>query len=277
MKPTHLLTAAAVFSASTLAIAQQSDKLPSLTPPRAPSADQLTKEPAANLGQKLEQLGSQAADEKTATEVRDTLAKIINDAVTPDRFLPMVSHLTTPDRTRIGDMQREKFDNLNKVIAQLRSDFQEKYSQQFNFRPEYFKDAEINFGPDKGVVSVSLSNFEKNPAVNNSVNTSPADVLPSPLMTTDAKGDSIPLKTGLSVIGGPTLILLNESHATLNVWKLNIPNEISGPQFRDTLKNHLQKVADQKTTWSEDPTATYRAVATPVFQALQDSSLATEK
>ena len=283
MKATSILTAVAILSAASLSLAQQSDKVPSLAPPRAPTADQLAKDAAQapasnlgkspNLGQKLEQLGSQTADEKTAGEIRDTLAQVVNDALSEDKFAALTAHLSAADRQHIGDIRREKFIELNKTISQVRSAFEEKYHQEFHFKPEFLKDAEVNLGPAKDVISVSLSNLEKNPAVN----ISPADTPSSPLMTTDKNGNDIPAQTGLSVVGGPTVVLVNESKMSPHAWKLDIPNEITGPQLRDTLKNHLQRVADQKTTWSEDPAATYRAVATQVFQALQDSSLATEQ
>jgi hypothetical protein len=261
-----------------------------IPPAGSPTAQSLANDaansPQSNLGekptmgQKLEQLGRQQADEKSATEVRQTLTTMVNDALTPGKFSDLLDHLAANDRRRIGAMQGVNFEELNKTLAQFRNDFKQKYQQDFQFKAEYLDKAEINMGTTKDAVTASLSNLEKTPAVNPAPGAGARGAgLPSPLKTGETPGRDVASKTGLSVVSGPALVLVNEARqgGAEAAWKLDIPNEITGPQLRDTLRNHLQKIEDQKSMWSADKAATYRAVATEVFSALEDSSLATER
>jgi hypothetical protein len=268
--------AAALLLAAALPLplfAQQtpSDKLPNPTPLQ-------TAPPTPNTGDKLQQLGSQSADEQTTADVRTALAAIINTALTENKFQDLTARLAHPDRTRLADNPQDKPDDLNKAIARFRQDFRAKYNQDFELKPDQLKDAAITMGLDKNSVSVNLSDLEKNPAVN----PAPASAIPSPAKPLGDTAKNIPADTGQSVVPGPTVALVREGRSASGLsdaalWKVNIPNEISPRQIQQNLVRHLSKLNDQKTTWSTDANATSRAAAAQVIQALTDAALASDQ
>ncbi len=154
-------------------------------------------------------LGTQVADPKTASDVDGVLAEVVNESLTGGRFPVLLQHLAKPDRDRIGALDGEKFDDLNKAISDFRAEFKSRYHQEFNFTPDLLKDAAVNFGRDKNLVTVSLSNLEKNSAV------SPAPAVDG-LAIKNANTQDIPNRTGLSVNSGPNVDLINEAPATRN-------------------------------------------------------------
>ena len=90
-----LLAVAALAGMTGLTLGQAANSIPG-TPPALTAdklAEQAAKDPASNLGTKLEQLGSQPADPKTADEVRETLAQLLNDGL---------GHRTIPLRVDVG-------------------------------------------------------------------------------------------------------------------------------------------------------------------------------
>jgi hypothetical protein len=108
-------------------------------------------------GDRLQQVGSTIADEKIVRDVQVLLSKVGNDGLTENSFAGLVSHLSKADRDRIGDFKNQKIDDLNRAISQFRADFKAKYHQDFDLRPEHFKDAMVYGGQDKNSATVSLS------------------------------------------------------------------------------------------------------------------------
>jgi len=265
MKTMHLLIIATVIaSVPTLGLAQRSDKVPVKPSDLPPNNATLAKDAAA--GEKLQQLGSQLADAKTSSEVRDALVQMVNAATTENGFVDLMGRIAKQDRDRVGDVRTENLDDLHKVIRQFRDDFRARYHQEFSLKPEHLKDANVNLGTVKDSVTVSLSDLEKNPAVPPAPGTGD---LPTPLKTNDGMSKDIPAHTGLSMVSGPTINLIREgSSATatdMNAWKVNIPNEITAKQLKQNLTMHLRKLDDQKSTWSDDANSTSRAVAAQVL------------
>jgi hypothetical protein len=245
--------------------------LSGVTTPLLGQVKELTKVP--HSGETLEQLGSRQPDAKTGSEVRESLAGLVNEALTANKFPDLVAHLARPDRTRIGPMPRENYDNLNKAITQLRQDFQAKYHRELVFTPEMIEGADITLGTDKNTVTFSLQDLAVDKRGENAARAtgSPSGV---------ESGNTIPKKTGLSTVSGPTVAMINEAGNVTGgaaAWKADIPNEISGRQLKETLTRHLQKVDDQKAAWADDPKATYHAAASAVLQALTDATLAVDQ
>jgi hypothetical protein len=90
-----------------------------------------------------------------------------------------------------------------------------------------------------------------------------------------------PAKAGLNDVSGPSVNLVNDGRCTATgdpaLWKVNVAPETTAAQLKQNLARHVQKLADQKSTWSDDPNATARAAASQIFQALGDSTLAADK
>jgi hypothetical protein len=212
-------------------------------------------------GEKLEQLGSRQVDAKTSSAVREAVADLVNSAVTAGKFPAVVGHLTKADRERIGDMPRENYAEINKVIEQFRADYKNKYKEDFAFKADDLKGADINFGVNQKAVTVALADLAHKPAGANA----PA--------TAQAMAKDI----GISVVSGPTITLLNEAIDVQDAWQVDIPNEITGKQLKGTLTRHLKKLDDQKSVWPEDAGAMHNEVAMEILQALTDTSMAVDE
>jgi len=245
MKPVALFAVIALCgSGSLVLVAQQNSKAP--------------------LGaEKLEQLGSRQVDAKTAADVRDGLADLITNAMTTGKFPAVVAHLTKADRERIGDMPRENYDELNKVIEQFRADFKTKYREDFSFKADDLKSAEINFGVNQKAVTVSLAELHNAPLGPRA----------------PATAQAMAKEAGISVVAGPSITLVNEALDATQAdgWKADIPNEITGKQLKATLTQHLKKLNDEKSVWPDDVSAMHNQVAMEIMQALTDTSMATEE
>jgi hypothetical protein len=288
MKTTHLLLAAVITASPAILPAQD---LPNLVPvPSTPSvpprSDKIQVNPSEAVvkpnitpaaGEKLQQLGSQLADATTSMQARDALVQIVNAATTQNGFVDLVGHLARQDRDRLGDVRRENLDELHKTIAQFREDFRAKYHQEFSLRPEHLKDATVNMGADRNALTVTLSELEKHPAVSPTGD----DRISSPAKPAGDLNKNVAAQTGLGMVSGPVLNLINEGGAggssAASQWKVNIPNEISAKQLRENLSLHLKKLDDQKSTWSDDANVTIRAAAAQVLRSLNDATLASDQ
>jgi hypothetical protein len=265
----HVATALMAASLSAAALAQVSDKLPT-NPGHSPAP---LPAPAS-----LQQLGAQTADGKTAVEVRLTLTHLVNAGFTEGRFHDLLMDLARQDRDRIGDLPGEQYAELNKAIALFRQDFRAKYKQEFELRPEHLKDAQVNIGPNADSVTVLLSDLEKNPAVK----PLPAEPAVAPVAVKPG-GELVPGKDAVkdaaqSVVAGPTIHLVREGKSgDAGIWKVTIPNQITGKQLKENLTLQITKLEDQKSVWTDDPNATARAAATAVLRALNDSTLASDQ
>jgi len=224
---------------------------------------QAAKNPAPDVAVTLP---PQPADEKTASDVREIMARAVNNALTPGKFTVLVDLLAKPNRDKLQENPSDKpdpGDKLNRIIAQFRTDFHDKYHEDFDFRAEFLKQVPVRMGPNAKTLTVPLED------------TKPAG------KSTEAPPTTMPSTAPLA--SGPTLILVNEGQGGANgrpegaLWRINIPNEISAKQLKDNLTRHLQKLDDAKSTWDKDPNMTARAAASEIFQALTDSSLATDE
>jgi hypothetical protein len=226
---------------------------------------------AESTGEKLQQLGSQLADAQSTAEARAALVEVVNAATRENGFVDLVGHLSAQDRTRFGDIRREKLEDLHSSIAAFRDSFRAKYQQDFLLKPEHLSNTSVTLGADKKALTVSLSELEKHPAVPLKT---PGEVSP---IKPDDPAKNIPASTGLSMVPGPTTNLIKEAGTAASPWKVNIPNEISARQLKENLSRHLRKLDDLKTTWSDDPNVTTRAAAAHVLQALNDATLASDQ
>src|SRR4051812_46487250 len=82
-------------------------------------------------------LPPQPVDEKTAGDVREIMARVVNTALTPGKFAAMVDLLAKPNRDKLLENPSDKpdaappGDKLNRIITQFRTDFHDKYHEDF--------------------------------------------------------------------------------------------------------------------------------------------------
>ena len=107
-----------------------------------------------------EMAGNTQADAATQREARNTLAKVINDGVTADKFDNLRGFLAKDDKDRLADMKTTKVDDLNVAINQFRADFKNKYNQEFDIQGDHLSNAMVLAGQDKKSATVTLSNAD---------------------------------------------------------------------------------------------------------------------
>lgn len=142
----------------------------------------------------------QQADASTQREVRSTLAKVVNDAVSTNHFDNLNGYLAKSDKDRLSDMKKMNVDDLNNAINQFRADFKSKYNQDFDIQGDHFKDAMIQSGQDKKSATATLANADlSNAGSLNSTNTTVTQnyttpnnsTPPQPGMTNGAPADRV--------------------------------------------------------------------------------------
>jgi len=143
----------------------------------------------------------QQADASTQREIRSTLAKVVNDALSTNHFDNLNGYLAKPDKDRLADMKKMNVDDLNNAINQFRADFKNKYNQDFDIQSDHFNDAIIQAGQDKKSATVSLANADLSNAGSNNLNstnstvtqtyTTPNSTPPQPGMTNGAPADRV--------------------------------------------------------------------------------------
>ncbi len=116
----------------------------------------------------MQQVGGQIADESTAKSVRNTLAKVVNDALSPKYFPTVTSYLSKADKERFGDVKSLNQDELNNAINQFRQDFKNKYNQDFDISSDQLKNALVYAGQDKNAATVTFARPNLNGASSNS-------------------------------------------------------------------------------------------------------------
>ncbi|MGN6370885.1 MAG: hypothetical protein ACTHN5_21740 [Phycisphaerae bacterium] len=122
---------------------------------------------ANNNMQTQSQMAGQQADQSTQREVRSTLAKVVNDAVSTNHFDNLNGYLAKSDKDRLSDMKKTDVNDLNSAINQFRADFKNKYNQDFDIQSEHFNDALIQAGQDKKSASVMIPNADLDAAGSN--------------------------------------------------------------------------------------------------------------
>jgi hypothetical protein len=225
-----------------------------------------------NVGDKLQDIGASQADETTATAARVLLAKAVNDGLTEGRFMNLVENLAKSDRERVGDFKHPKMEDLNKAIAQFRMDFKAKYNQDFEIRPEHFRDAIVYAGRDKDSATVALPALHFDRAAESSKVATPLDEKVAGKKLEDKK-----LAVGEPKGGSSLTVNLQNEGTARGSWRINIPNEITGEQLKGNLIKHIQMLDDQKAMWPADAVEAYHAAAYHVLQAMYDSALASDR
>ena len=158
---------------------------------------------AVNNSTNVDMQAGQQADASTQREVRSTLAKVVNDAVSTNHFDNLNGYLSKSAKDRLVDMKKMNADDLNAAINQFRADFKNKYNQDFDIQSEHFNDAIIAAGQDKKSATATLANADLANAGSNNLNGTitstntqtnttytPAD-RPQPGMTNGAPADRV--------------------------------------------------------------------------------------
>jgi hypothetical protein len=159
---TYMLAAAIAVSGTSLFAADATD-----TGGVNSAAAQLDRS-ADRAGDRLQRMGSTQADEATSREARMALARLVNDALTPDHFNNLTRTLAQSDQDRFSKSSNVTTDDLDRVIRQFRQDFRAKYGQEFDAKAEAFNDTLVYGGQDNKSVTVAVNDIAAGHAALNS-------------------------------------------------------------------------------------------------------------
>jgi hypothetical protein len=214
--------------------------------------------------------------------VNTMLAQVTNAALTKGGFDDVVERFNDADRNRIGGWfkdknNKEKLDVLDGRIAQFQKDWKAKYGQDFHimkddvvFSGPTFTVARGEIGTDAQVAGKQLPPGEK-------VTTEDAK-----RAARDTSGDT-KLDRNLEKGRNVAVVNVTESHGLPelkvplihelpDLWKIDVPDSVTGQKLYDNLLNHLTMADEQKDQWPADVNEAYRTVAHHVLMAVLDVS-----
>jgi len=223
-----------------------------------------------------------AHDTKTRWEdvrIHTMLGQVTNAALTKGGFDDMIERFNDADRNRLGSWakdknNKEKLDVLDGRIAQFQGDWKAKYGHDFKIHkddvvfgnPAIFTYAQGEIGKDAQLAG------EKLPPAQN--------VTPDNLGKKDVQGNTAAdrnLEKGRNVAyvtvaqshGMPEL-KVPLIHELPDMWKIDVPDSVTGQMLYDNLLKHLTMANEMKDKWSADENDAYRAVSHHVLMAIMN-------
>jgi len=251
---------------------------------------------------KVDNGNNPAAAAPDADDIRKTMAKVSEDAVTKDDFHKLTKNLVDADYDRVKNFKpADNFATLNGRIDQFNKDWKAKYNEDFGFsshRNDVLNDSfarivqgeigEARTAGGKEVPSAEPQNVKggtpqdlKKSGVNqpdaNSEKTFGGDTKREPgrnIATVVIKGFA---QAQAKVEPGQPITAKMETqkelaipmiHELPDTWKIDIPDNIGGQQLYDNLLKHLTMVDEDRANWPADKNEAYRTVTRHLMQAM---------
>jgi hypothetical protein len=240
-----------------------------------------------------------------ADDIRKTMAKVAEDAVTKDDFKKLAKNLVDADYDRVKDFKSaDNFATLNGRIDQFNKDWKAKYNEDFGFshrRNDVLNDSfaqiiqgeigeartaggkEMPSAEPQNVKGGTPKDLEKS-GVNqpdaNSNKTFGGETNREPgrnVATVIIKGSA---QAQAKVEPGQPITAKMETQKELNVamihempdsWKIDIPDSIDGQKLYDNLLKHLTMVDEDHANWPADKNEAYRLVTRHIMEAMVDT------
>ena len=213
--------------------------------------------------------------------INTMLAQVTNASLTKGGFNDVVERFNDADRNRIGSFwkdknNKEKIDVLDGRIAQFQKDWKAKYGQDFHIMKDdvvfggtpTFTIARGEIGTDAQLAGKQLpagdkvtSSDVKDAAKDHSGNTKLDQNL--------EKGRNVAVVTVAESHGLPEL-KVPLIHELPDLWKIDVPDNVTGQKLYDNLLKQLTMADEQKDKWPADVNEAYRAVAHHVLMAVLD-------
>jgi len=251
---------------------------------------------------KIDNGNNPAAAAPDADDIRKTMAKVTEDAVTKDDFHKLTKNLVDADYDRVKNFKpSDNFATLNGRIDQFNKDWKAKYNEDFGFsshRNDVLNDSfarivqgeigEARTAGGKEVPSAEPQNVKGG---------TPQDLKKSGVNQPDANSDKTfggetkrePGRNIATVIfqgfakaeakaepGQPMTAKMEAQkelaipmiHELPDTWKIDIPDNIGGQQLYDNLLKHLTMVDEDRANWPADKNEAYRQVTRHLMQAM---------
>lgn len=204
-------------------------------------------------------------DLREENDIRNTLSKIVNDALDKDGFDNFVGRFVTQDRTRLKEFADQHAGDLNAQIDAFRKEWKQKYNQDFDVA----KGTTV-FNDQYAILQGEISN----PAM---LSNWPLDPTPGSNIPRAKGGDdqNQKLDRGRNVAvvlfpashGSPELTV-SMIHEAIDSWTLDVPDNLDGQRLLTNLKDHLFELGQMKDRWPADVNEAYRMVAHHVLMAV---------
>ena len=207
-------------------------------------------------------------------DVRSVLASATSAAITKSGFDDLVERLTTQDRNRIGEFSEKEFSDLDGRIEQITKAWETKYGTTFNLdRDVLFDGLVIIHEGEVTDASVAKSHW---PVPAQGQSTVPARVNDgSPARSDVPSTNADYLSNGQNVavvqlqpghmLAGASLSMV---HELVDDWRIDVPDNISGPELYNSVKNALTQIGDGSVSWPADETEAYRMIGHRLLLAL---------
>jgi len=211
--------------------------------------------------------------------IHTMLGQVTNAALTNGGFNDMIERFNDADRNRLGSWakdknNKEKLDVLNGRINQFQGDWKAKYGHEFKIHkddlvfgnPAIFSYAQGEIGKDAQLAgeklppaqNVTIDNLGKKDAQGNTA----AD-------RNLEKGRNVAYVTVAESHGMPEL-KVPLIHELPDMWKIDVPDSVTGQMLYDNLLKHLTMANEMKDKWSADENDAYRAISHHVLMAVMN-------
>jgi len=241
-----------------------------------------------------------------ADDIRKTIAKVTEDAVTKGDFHKLTKNFVDADYDRVKNFKAgDNFAQLDGRIEQFNKDWKAKYNEDFGFtraRNDVLNDSFARI--TQGEIGEARVAGEKVPSAEpqNVKGGTADDLKKSGAAAPDANSDKTfggrtnrepgrnvasfiitpSAKASASIQPGqaPAVSMQAQKetavpmiHQLPDSWKIDIPDNIDGQKLHDNLVKHLTMVDEDRANWPADKYDAYREVTRHVVMALMESGM----
>jgi hypothetical protein len=216
--------------------------------------------------------------------INTMLAQVANASLTRGGFDDLVERFNDADRNRIGAFfkdknNKEKLDVLDGRIAQFQKDWKAKYGQDFHIMKDDVVFGNSNFTVARGEIGTDAQLAGKQLPAGERVTADDAKQAARDA-TRDGTGNT-KLDRNLEKGRNVAIVTVAESHGLPqlkvplvhelpDLWKIDVPDSVTGQKLYDNLLTHLTMANEQKDKWPADVNDAYRSVAHHVLMAVLD-------
>ena len=213
-----------------------------------------------------------------AEGIRDVVASAAEAAMTKGGFDDLVERFAKADRDHVVKFAKQKLDDLDGRIAQLRKTWHDKYGQDFDIKNEdlVYADWSIMQSQIGGAANAAANanarvagERDATPATGAAAANRPIDASDRALQphANDVAVVTIPGSHGMPALAVPMV------HESPDNWKIDVADAVDGQKLHDNLLAHLTYLGDNTSQWPSDVNDAFRMLTHHVMMALLDKPM----
>ena len=227
-----------------------------------------TKDAASNAADKTKEKAHNVKTNWENGRAYTLLGQVTNAALTKGGFNDIIERFNDADRNRLGSFakdknNKDKLDILDGRIAQFQKDWKAKYNENFKIHKD-----DVVFG--NSMFTVAQGEIGKDAQL-------AGERVPAPDPNKPVTGGDRNLDKGrniayVTVAASHNLPELKVPliHELPDMWKIDVPDSVTGQKLYDNLLKHLTMADEQKDQWPSDVNDAYRMVSHHVLMAILD-------